>query len=189
MDGATQYALAYALTTSAGLRGVLTLAVASLAVHLGFLHPPDPFGWLGSTTVTVVLGIMAVLDFAGDKIPVLDHALHAVNVLVKPACAAILVGGTLHPHTSGELIALMALGVFNALGIHAASAAVRGTSTVTTAGVANPAISTVEDVGSIAMLVIAFVAPLVGAALAVVLAIALFTIARRIWRTMHASAS
>ncbi|MDQ2865065.1 MAG: DUF4126 domain-containing protein [Candidatus Eremiobacteraeota bacterium] len=183
MDGATQYALAYALTTSAGLRGVLTLAAASIAVHAGFLHPPGAFAWLGSTAVTIALAAVAIADFAGDKIPVVDHALHALNLLVKPACAAILVGGTLHPHSQSALIALMALGAFNALGIHAASATVRGTSTLTTAGVANPAISTVEDFGSIAMLVISFVAPLVGAALAIVLSIALLTLGRKLWRT------
>ena len=41
------------------------------------------------------------------------------------------------------------LGALNALGIHAAVATVRGASTLTTAGIANPAISTVEDAGSI----------------------------------------
>lgn len=188
MDGATQYALAFALTTSAGLRGVLTLAVASLAVHLGFLHPPEAFAWLGSTTVTIALGAVAALDFAGDKFPVIDHAFHAVNIVVKPLCAAILVGGTLHPHSQGALVALMALGVFNALGIHAASATVRGASTATTGGLANPVISSVEDVGSIAMLVIAFVAPLVGAALAVVLAFGLLVFARRIWKAVRGPA-
>ena len=186
MDGATQYALAYALTTSAGLRGVLTLAVASLAVHMGYLHPPDAFAWLGSTAVTVALVLVALLDFAGDKIPAVDHALHAVNILVKPVCAAILVGGTLHPHSSPELIALMALGVFNALGIHAASATLRGTSTVATAGVANPVVSIAEDAGSIGMLVVAFAAPIAGAAIALALSIALVFFARKVWRAFRA---
>ncbi len=187
VDGPTQYALAYALTTSAGLRGVLTLAVVSLAVHAGWLHPPEGFAWLGGTTVTIALWAVAALDFAGDKIPAVDHLLHALNVVVKPACAAILVGGTIHGQSEGALVALMALGVLNALGIHAASAAVRGTSTMTTGGLANPAISMVEDVGSIAMVVMAFVAPFVAAAVALVLSIAAFTFARRMWRRMHRS--
>ena len=181
-DAPTQYALAYALTTSAGLRGVLTLAAVSLAVHFGWLHPPDGFAWIGATGVTVALWIVAVLDFAGDKIPAVDHALHALNVVIKPACAAILVGGTVHAQSEGALIALMALGVLNAVGVHAASATVRGASTVTTGGLANPAISTLEDTGSIAMVVLAFAAPLVAAAIAIVLSVAIFMLARRIWR-------
>ncbi|MDP9111792.1 MAG: DUF4126 domain-containing protein [Candidatus Eremiobacteraeota bacterium] len=185
MDGASQYALAYALTTSAGLRGILTLALASLAVHLGFLHPPADFAWLGSTAVTAALAAVALLDFAGDKIPVVDHGLHVLNALVKPACAAILVGGTLHPHSQAALITLMALGVFNALGIHAASATIRGTSSATTAGLANPVISTIEDIGSISMLVVAFLAPLAGAAIAIVFTIGIAVFARRIWRTIR----
>lgn len=183
MDGATQYALAYALTTSAGLRGVLTLAIASLAVHAGYLHPPGAFAWLGSTPVTIALACVAILDFAGDKIPVVDHALHAINFVVKPACAAILVGGTVHPASHAALVTLITLGIFNALGIHAASATVRGASTVATGGIANPAISTVEDAGSIALIVISFAAPLIGAAIAIVIAAVLVRYGRKLWNS------
>jgi hypothetical protein len=189
VDASTQYALAYALTTSAGLRGVLTLAAVSLAVHIGWLHPPAGFAWLGATSVTIALWAIALLDFAGDKIPVVDHALHALNVIVKPACAAILVGGTVHAQSEGALIALMALGVLNALGVHAASATIRGTSTVTTAGIANPAISVLEDAGSITMVVIAFVAPFVAAAVAIVLTIVVVSLARRILAGLRAHPS
>lgn len=185
MDGPTQYALAYALTTSAGLRGVLTLAAVSLAVHLGWMHPPPGFAWLGATTVTIALWAVALVDFAGDKIPVVDHVLHALNVVVKPVCAAILVGGTVHGQSEGAIVALMALGVLNALGVHAASATVRGASTVTTAGIANPAVSLLEDGGSLAMVVMAFVAPFVAAAVALVVTIAAFALARNVWRRVR----
>lgn len=182
MDGATQYALAYALTTTAGLRGLLTLAAFSIFVHAGWMHVPQGFAWLGSTGVTIALVAVAIVDFAGDKVPALDHVLHLLHIVIKPACAAVLVGGTLHLHSTPELVALMGLGVLNALGIHAASATVRGTSTAFTAGVANPVISVCEDVLAAAMAIVAFVAPFAGVALALLLTIAIVILARRGWR-------
>ena len=171
MDAATQYALAYALTTSAGLRGVLTLAAVSFAVHAGWFHPFPQFAWLGSTAVTIALTAVAALDLAADKIPVVDHVLHVVGVVVKPACAAILVGGTLHPKNGHDLVPLMVLGAINALGIHAASATARGASTAFTGGLANPVVSVAEDGLSIGTIVLAFIAPVAAAILALVLTV------------------
>jgi len=185
MDAAAQYALAYALTTSAGLRGLLTLAAVSIAVHFGVLHAPDAFAWLGSTTVTIVLVVVAAADFVGDKIPVVDHLLHAVNLIVKPAAAAILVGGAVHPHSTGELVTLMVLGALNALGIAGASAAIRGTSTAATAGVANPFVSLFEDAVAGVTIVLGFVAPLVAAALALVLSWIVVRLALQAWRSVR----
>ena len=185
MDAAAQYALVYALTTSAGLRGLLTLAAVSLAVHFGLLQAPDMFTWLGSTSVTIALCIVAAIDFVGDKIPVVDHALHAVNLIVKPAAAAILVGGTVHPHSTGELVTLMVLGALNALGIAGASAAIRGTSTVTTAGIANPFVSLFEDAVAGVTIVVGFAAPLAAAAIALVLSWAIVRMALGAWRSVR----
>ena len=182
MDAAAQYALAYALTTSAGLRGLLTLAVVSVAVHLGVLHPPAAFAWLGSNAVTLALVAVALVEILGDKIPLIDHVFHALQTIVKPAAAAILVGGIVHTQNSAELYVLMALGALNALGVHAASAAARGASTALTAGVANPVISVAEDSMSVTMIAFAFLAPLFAAILAVLLSYFILRAARRIWR-------
>lgn len=181
MDAATQYALAYALSTSAGLRGILTLAVVSVAVHLGLLHPPAAFAWLGSDAVTLALCAVALLEVLGDKIPLVDHAFHAVQTVLKPVAAAILVGGIVHTQHPAELYSLMALGALNALGVHAASAAARGASTALTAGVANPGISLLEDLASGGMIAFAFLAPLLAAALAVLLTVLVVRGARKIW--------
>ena len=189
MDAAAQYALAYALTTSAGLRGLLTLAVVSVAVHLGVLHPPAAFAWLGSNAVTLALVAVALVEILGDKIPLIDHVFHALQTIVKPAAAAILVGGIVHTQNSPELYGLMALGALNALGVHAASAAARGASTALTGGVANPVISVAEDSMSVTMIAFAFLAPLFAAILAVLLSYFILRAARRIWRHRESAAA
>ena len=88
MDAVVQYALAYALTTSAGVRALLPLAAASFAAHAGWIHPPGEFAWLGHGAVMWVLIAFAVLEMAADKIPLVDHAMHFLHVAAKPAAAA-----------------------------------------------------------------------------------------------------
>ena len=75
MDPST-FATAYGLSTSIGLRPFLTLALASIAMHFGYLHTSHAFAFLGSGGATWLLAGLAVLEFAADKIPIVDHALH-----------------------------------------------------------------------------------------------------------------
>ena len=169
MDAAAQYALAYALTTSAGVRALIPLAAVSIAAHFGYLHPPQPFDWLGSTVVTIVLGAVAIVELLADKVPLLDHVLHVVQVVTKPAAAAVLVAGVAHPQSHQVLVGLMVLGALNALGVHAVTSSIRLGSTATTGGLANPAVSIVEDVAAIGTTAFAFVAPFAAAVGAFVL--------------------
>ena len=185
MDAVMQYALAYVLTTTAGIRAVLPLAAASAAAHAGWIHPSGEFAWLGHGAVMWILIAFAVVELAADKIPFVDHAMHFVQVAAKPAAAAILIGGTTHPHGNEELIFLMVIGALNALGIHGAVVAARTASTVGTAGLANPLLSIVEDTGSIGAIVLAFVAPVVAAVLALIATVLLVIFARRAYRRMR----
>src|SRR5215469_1181728 len=185
MDAATQYALAYALTTTAGLRGFLTLFAASLAAHYHVIHPSPAFAWLGAEGTVIVLGIFALLELGADKVPALDHALHAVSFAARPVAAAILVGGTVNTSSPGELAGLMAAGALNALVVHTSSATARAASSVTTMGIANPILSVIEDVIAIGGLILSFAAPILAAILALAFVIALIVVGRRLYLTMR----
>ena len=178
MDAATQYALAYALTTTAGVRALLALAGLSFVVHAGWLHAPAGFAWLGSTGAMWALGAVAVAEIVADKVPLLDHAGHVLGVVVKPAAGAVLAGGALHVQSHEALVGLMVLGALNAFGVHAAVASVRAASTATTAGFANPLLSIFEDVSSVVALIVTFLLPFVAAALALCFSIVVVVIAR-----------
>jgi len=185
MDAATQYALAYALTTTAGLRGFLTLFAASVAAHYHWIHPSAGFAWLGATGTVVVLGIFALLELVADKIPAVDHALHAVSFAARPVAAAILVGGTVTTSNSAALYGLMAAGALNSLVVHSSSAATRAASSATTFGLANPILSVVEDVLAIIGIVLSFIFPILAAILALILVISLVVAATRVYRRMR----
>lgn len=183
----TQFATAYALSATAGLRPFLLLALAALAVHLGYLHPSHTFDWMGSNGVALLLGALAVAEIAVDKIPALDNVAHAVHFATKPIAAAVLVGALIPDQalgTDGGLTAanwaLMGLGAFNALTVNGAVATVRGASTVVTGGTANPFISIFEDLLTVGGVVLSVALPFIAAALVMVFILAVVLIARRI---------
>ncbi len=185
----TAFATAYSLSTSIGLRPFLTLALASVAMHFGYIHPSHAFTFLDTNGATALLAALAALEFTADKIPVVDHALHVVHFATKPIAAAILVGSVV-PDVSPEhawSYALMGAGALNALGVHGGVAALRGASTVTTGGFANPFVSLIEDAVAVTGTVLAVLLPIVAAALAVLLTLVLFFVVRTLVRAAHRS--
>ncbi|HUY10845.1 MAG TPA: DUF4126 domain-containing protein [Candidatus Dormibacteraeota bacterium] len=181
-----QYALAYALSSAAGVRALLALAIASLAIHAGWMHPPPSLLWLGSMPVTIALLALAAVEIFADKLPLLDHALHVAQIVLKPMVAAILVVGSLHGLPGPELVGLVALGALNALGIHAATASARGASTLTTGGMANPILSLGEDVGALLLALFGFLLPWLGALLALLVGATAVWVLMRVRHTIAA---
>jgi len=183
-----QYAIAYALSSAAGLRAIFALAVVSLAIHAGWFHPPANLAWLDAWPVTIALLALAVLESVADKVPLLDHSLHVAQTVLKPAIAAILVAGTLHGLPAAALVSLVVLGALNALGIHAAAASGRGLSTVVTGGFGNPIVSLLEDIGALGLSVTAFLAPWLGVVLAVLVGAIAVRVLVGVRRTLFAKA-
>jgi hypothetical protein len=185
------FATAYALSTSIGLRPFLTLALASLAMHFGYLHPAHTFAYLGTDGATAVLGVLAALEFAGDKIPLVDHTLHVLHVATKPIAAALLVGSVVPDIGPSDAFsyALMGAGAVNALGVHAGVATLRGASSATTAGLANPFISFVEDGLTLVATAGALFAPFLAAGGALALTIVIVLLARSIVRAARRPAT
>jgi hypothetical protein len=187
------FATAYTLSTSIGIRPFLTLARASFAMHLGYLHPAHEFAFLGSDGATVLLASFAMLEFVAEKVPAVDHLLHVIHIAAKPAAAAILVGSVAPDVVQGDgsayTYALMGAAALNALGVHAGVATLRGASTATTAGLANPFISLIEDAATVVTTALALLAPLAGAALAFVVTLLLIFAARAIIRHVRPRAT
>ena len=185
MDAAAQYALAYSLTTTAGLRGVLSLALVSIAAHFGVIHAPGQFAWLSSAPVMWILLAVAGVEMVSDKVPFVDHALHVLQIVVKPAAAAIIVGGTVHPQSQQMLAFLMIVGALNALGVHAGVMSVRAASTATTGGLGNPVVSTAEDGVAFAGGVLAFIVPVAVAIIALLFSVVLFRMGRKAYQRLR----
>jgi hypothetical protein len=154
--------LALALAAAAGLRAWLPLLVAGVASRLGIADLGASFTWLGSWPALALLGGATLLEVAGDKIPIVDHALDAVGTFLRPLAGTLAVAATL-VHIDDPLIALVVgliLGAPVAIAPHVAKSTLRGVSTGTTGGLANPLLSVAEDGASLAIAVLAFLVPL-----------------------------
>ena len=185
MDTATaigSLAAAFGLSGAAGLNAWLPLLASALLARLGAVELADPFGDLQSTGALVVLGALTAADFVGDKIPAVDHVLHGIGTIVAPASGAVLFAGQTGLETDLPTAAAVVVGALVAGSVHVERAAVRGGSTVGTAGTANPVVSLGEDVTSGALVAVAFLVPVLAFVAVVALLVAGFVVARRVWR-------
>jgi hypothetical protein len=122
--------------------------------------------------------VLTAADFVGDKIPAVDHVLHAIGTVVAPASGAALFTGQTGLETDIPTVLAILLGAGTAESIHAGRATLRPLSTATTGGIGNPVLSALEDIGSLGLMVAAFVVPV----LAVLAAIALGVLIVVAWR-------
>jgi small basic protein len=160
-------ALAIALAASAGLRAWLPLLLAGGLARLGVLDLGPSFQFLGSTKALVLFGVATAIEIVGDKIPAVDHALDVIGTPLRPAAGALLAASVLGTVTDPltSLVLGTAVGAPSALMPHAVKSAVRAASTTVTGGIANPALSFVEDAISIVTFILAVLVPLLVVAL------------------------
>jgi hypothetical protein len=178
---------AIGLAACAGLRAFLPLFAAGLAARL--LHWPlaDSLAWLASTPALIVFGVASIVEIAADKIPVVDHGLDAAHTFIGPAAGAVVAMAPLF-RLELPMPVTVALGIMTgagvAGGVHAVAAAARLKSTATTAGLANPILSFVEDALAFLWALVAIVAPILVVASLVVFVLVI----RKLLRLRHARA-
>jgi Domain of unknown function (DUF4126) len=157
--------LAIALAACAGLRAWLPLFLAGLLSRAGVLQLGAAFQFLGSTRALVLFGCASLIEILADKVPVVDHTLDALSTVLRPAIGALLAASVIG-RFEDPLVALAlgtAVGAPAALVPHAAKSSLRVASSALTAGVANPVLSVVEDVSTVALFAFAVVLPVVTA--------------------------
>jgi hypothetical protein len=177
---------AFGLSAASGLNAWLPLFAGALLNRLDVVELAQPFDDLSGTGAIVVLGVLTVADFIGDKIPAVDHVLHAIGTVVAPISGAVMFTGQTGVDTDMPTLVALLLGGGTAESIHAGRAALRPLSSVSTAGNANPVLSLLEDAGSAFLVVAAFVVPVLAFLLVVGLLVAIFLAWRRLQRARAA---
>jgi hypothetical protein len=170
---------AFGLSAAAGLNAWLPLFAGALAQRLDLVDLAQPFDDLSGTGALVVLGVLTIADFVGDKIPAVDHVLHAIGTVVAPASGAVLFTGQTGADTDLPTLAAILLGAGTAESIHAGRAAIRPISTATTAGLGNPVLSVLEDLGALGLTLAAFIVPVLAAAAVIALVVVIVVLWRR----------
>jgi len=171
---------AFGLAGASGLNATLPLLIVSLLARLGLIHLAPPFDALTSDIAFWGLLVLAVVEFAVDKVPALDSVGHAVMLPVAAAAGAILFAsqtGTITSMDSGVAViaSLLAGGAISGT-VHVARATVRPVANVALLG---PPLSLLEDISSAALSLTAALMPILVPFLLVLLALAVMLLWQR----------
>lgn len=149
------------LSAACGFRVFVPLLVMSVAAIMGWFEPMKGFEWLAMPSVCIGLAVATVCEIGAYYVPWVD------NVLDTIATPAALVAGTLTTMavSTGEMsqftswAAALIVGGGTASAVQLSTVAVRGVSTATTGGIANPVVSTGEWISALVVSLLSFVVP------------------------------
>jgi hypothetical protein len=169
-----------ALSTAAGLRVFIPLFVTSLASRSGYLALTPSMSWIASDAALVAFVTAAIMEVGAYYVPWLDNVADAI---ATPAAitAGIIEMAAVTPDLPPLLrwtVAVIAGGGVAGFA-QLATTLLRFKSSTLTAGTGNPIVATAELVGSLAIAVLALLAPLVAAVFVMIL---LVVLARRVIR-------
>ena len=176
------------LSISAGFRVFTPMLVASIASKLGWLPLSGGFEWIGSTPALIAFSVAVVIEIASYYVPVIDNFMKALATPLALIAGTILTVSMIGVEDNAFLSWGMAIltGGGAATASQLTTAAVRGTSTVTTGGLANPILSFIEDIGAVLLSIVSIALPIVVVVLVIILVIVfvkMFSIIKRRFRT------
>ena len=97
MNEAHLFAIGVALAALAGVRVYLTVFGVGLAGLLGWVDLPPALAVAGSPWVLGTSGVLALIEFAFDKVPGVDSGWDLVHTLLRVPVGAFLAAATLSP--------------------------------------------------------------------------------------------
>ena len=148
------------LAAACGFRVFVPLLVVSIATNAGYITLSPGFEWIGSQPVLIALVVATVLEVLAYSIPWLDNLLDTLAtpaaVVAGTVIAAAFITG-MDPWLQWALSVIAGGGA--AAVIQGMTVMLRGSSTLTTGGVANPAIAAAETGGAMTASALALLAP------------------------------
>lgn len=174
------------LAASVGFRIFVPLFALSIASYFNVIPLNESWDWLGSTTALIILGVATLVEIFAYFIPFIDNLLDTIAVpLAAIAGTAVMVAtvSDLDPTFTWALAIIAGGGT--AAAIKGSTSTTRLASSTTTAGIANPIISTVETGTSIVMSVFSIFIPL----LAILLVILIFWVLLKVFKLFKPSKS
>ena len=176
---------AFGLSGSAGLNAYIPLLVVALAARFPMSDPlvklQAPFDLMGSWWAIGLIAVLLVIEIVADKIPAVDTVNDGIQTFIRPVAGAILFAGSANVITDIHPILSLGAGLLVAGGVHATKAAARPVVTVSTAGVGNPVVSTLEDIVAVVVSLLAVVLPIIAAIILLGFLIFVIYVVRR-WR-------
>lgn len=173
--------LGIGLAASVGFRVFLPLFVLSLASYYNIWELNESWLWIGSLTAVITLGVATLVEIMAYYIPFVDNLLDTIAIpLATIAGTAVMVStiADLSPLVTWSLAIIAGGGT--AAAIKSASGATRLSSSVSTAGLGNPIISTVETGMAILMAIVSVFLPIVALILVIFVFYIIFKLYKKI---------
>ena len=167
------------LSSIAGIRAYLPLAVVGFFARLGLFELPAPFGLLADWPVIAVLLVLALLESGLDKIPALDPVLDFVQTPIRITAGAVLFSTALETGLDVSAIPELVAGGLIAGLVAVLKVILRPSAKASTAGVSASFLSFFEDVVAAIGSVVAVLVPLVPLVLVAFLLFFFFRVRRR----------
>lgn len=160
------------LSAASGFRIFVPFLVVSIAAFTGNLTLSDSFSWIGTLPALITFSLATVVEIAGYYIPWIDNLLDTIASPIAVIAGAVLMASVLNeisPLVKWVLAIIAGGGVAGT--IQAITGVTRITSSVTTGGLGNPAVSSVESGSSLTLSAIAIFIPLIAGIIVIVLLI------------------
>ncbi|NQS72346.1 MAG: DUF4126 domain-containing protein [Desulfobulbaceae bacterium] len=185
MDGWLSLLLGVGLSAACGFRVFVPLLVMSLASVDGHLALAPGFEWIATPEACGVFAVATVCEVLSYYIPWWDNLLDSLSSPAAVAAGTITTASVL-TDTSPFLqwtLAIIAGGGAAGM-VQTGTVLVRGASSLTTGGLGNPIVATVEAVASTVTSIVALIAPLV----AIIAMVALILVAAKKLRRKRSAA-
>jgi hypothetical protein len=161
------------------------MSIASLSGHLTL--SPD-FQWIATFPALLAFALATVLEIAGYYIPWVDHILDVVAAPAAIIAGVVAMASTvtgMSPFLRWALAVIAGGGLAGTVQVF--TSITRLASSAATAGLGNPAVSTVEAGGSVALSIAAIAMPLVALAVVVTVLVFLHRLRRKLIQKRPAS--
>ncbi|WP_341215116.1 DUF4126 domain-containing protein [uncultured Wocania sp.] len=172
--------LGIGLSASVGFRIFLPLFVLSLASYFNLWQLNESWQWIGSTTALITLGVATVVEIFAYFIPYIDNLLDSIAIPLAALAGTVVMMSTiadLSPVVTWSLAIIAGGGT--AAAIAGTSSTTRLASTVTTGGLGNPIVSSLETGTATIMSVISIFLPILAVILVVILLLIIFRLYKK----------
>jgi hypothetical protein len=166
METALAIMIGISLAAACGFRIFVPLLVLSAAATAGMVPLSTGFEWIGTRPAMLVFAAATVAEILAFYIPWVDTALDVAAQPLAMVAGLVVTAAVLtemSPLWKWSLAVIAGGGIAGVL--QGGTVVARGASTLTTAGLGNFAVSTVEVIGAFVTSVLAVLAPVLGAIL------------------------
>jgi len=177
-------AIAVGASFAAGLNVYATVATLGLLSHAHVFQLPPALHLLNSWVVIAIAGVLFILEFFADKIPVFDLIWNALNTFVRVPVAALLSWGATQQMSPAMQVAVTVLAGLIALAAHGGKTAVRAAVTPSPEPFSNIALSLGEDVIAVGLTWLATQHPVAASVVVLIAVLMVVVTIRAVWRAI-----